>query len=89
MTTSRIRAWYQNPKKHLILAQFRNSPWTGVERYHPVKADRWAVSKGTVLFDPPLFALTKQTDSFSVDRQASGSDRTLDRLNPSNPLFMS
>jgi hypothetical protein len=29
MTTSRILAWYQNPKKHLILAQFSNSPWTG------------------------------------------------------------
>jgi hypothetical protein len=28
MTTSRIQAWYQNPKKHLILAQFSNSPWT-------------------------------------------------------------
>ncbi len=29
MRTSRIQAWYQNPKKHLILAQFSNSPWTG------------------------------------------------------------
>jgi hypothetical protein len=29
MTTSRIQAWYQNPKKHLILAQFSISPWTG------------------------------------------------------------
>jgi hypothetical protein len=28
MTTSRIQASYQNPKKHLILAQFSNSPWT-------------------------------------------------------------
>src|SRR5215471_4815194 len=26
---SRIQAWYQNLKKHLILAQFSNSPWTG------------------------------------------------------------
>jgi len=31
MTTSRIQAWYQNQKKHLILAQFRNSPWTASE----------------------------------------------------------
>jgi hypothetical protein len=29
MTTSRILAWYQNPEKQLILAQFSNSPWTG------------------------------------------------------------
>jgi len=29
MTTSRIQLWYQNPKNHLILAQFSNSPWTG------------------------------------------------------------
>jgi hypothetical protein len=29
MTTSRILPWYQNPNKHLILAQFSNSPWTG------------------------------------------------------------
>jgi hypothetical protein len=28
MRTSRIQAWYQNPKKHLIVAQFSNSPWT-------------------------------------------------------------
>ena len=28
MTTSRIQAWYQNRKKHLILPQFSNSPWT-------------------------------------------------------------
>jgi hypothetical protein len=28
MRTSRIQAWYQNPKKHLILDQFSNSPWT-------------------------------------------------------------
>jgi len=27
MTTSRIRAWYQNPKKHNS-AQSSNSPWT-------------------------------------------------------------
>ena len=32
MRTSRIQAWYQNPKKHLILAQFSNSPWTGQRR---------------------------------------------------------
>jgi hypothetical protein len=29
MTILHILAWYQNPKKHLILAQFSNSPWTG------------------------------------------------------------
>jgi len=29
MKTSCIQAWYQNPKKHLIFAQFRNSPWAG------------------------------------------------------------
>jgi hypothetical protein len=29
MRTSRIQAWYQNRKKHLILDQFSNSPWTG------------------------------------------------------------
>jgi hypothetical protein len=28
MRTSRIQAWYQNSKKHLILAQFSISPWT-------------------------------------------------------------
>ena len=28
MTTSRLQAGYQNPKKHLILAQFSNSQWT-------------------------------------------------------------
>ena len=25
------QAWYQNPKKHLILGQFSNSPWTTLE----------------------------------------------------------
>ena len=25
-----VSAWYQNPKKHLILAHFSNSPWTPV-----------------------------------------------------------
>src|SRR5215469_422971 len=37
MRTSRIRAWYQNPKKqkkHLIFAQFVNSPRTGVFGSH-------------------------------------------------------
>src|ERR1700746_3116473 len=33
MRTSRIQAWYQNPKKHLILAQFSNSPWTSLELF--------------------------------------------------------
>src|SRR2546429_619150 len=28
MRTSRIQAWYQNPKKHLILAQFRSEEHT-------------------------------------------------------------
>src|SRR6516164_5469912 len=37
MTTSRIQTWYQNPKKHLILAQFSNSPWTG----RSARRDRW------------------------------------------------
>ena len=32
MTTSRIQASYQDPKKHLILAQFSNSPWTPWDR---------------------------------------------------------
>ena len=33
MTTSRIQAWYQNPEKHLILAQFSNSPETPILTY--------------------------------------------------------
>ena len=35
MTTSRILAWYQNPKKHQILAQFINSPWTRCDQQLP------------------------------------------------------
>jgi hypothetical protein len=38
MRTPTIQAWYQNPKKHPIFAQFSNSPWTRCS--HDLSCDR-------------------------------------------------
>jgi len=45
MKISCIQAWYQNPKKHLILAQFTNSPWTGYNRRNQGSAGEAAKSR--------------------------------------------
>jgi hypothetical protein len=43
MIALHILAWYQNPKKHLILAQFGNSPWTGMQG--------WCLPEGSLIFE--------------------------------------
>jgi len=47
MTTSRIPAWYQNPKKHLILAaQFSNSMEAATDRQGHVFYNWWNLGQG-------------------------------------------
>jgi hypothetical protein len=48
-------AWYQNPKKHLILAQFSNSPWTryGKQLLEDVKYRKEWAEKVGLGFDLP------------------------------------
>jgi hypothetical protein len=44
------QAWYQNPKKHLILGQFSNSPWTTLEA---AKCDM-RTRRSSVLLNPAI-----------------------------------
>jgi|SRR5215472_930045 len=68
MTTSRIQAWYPNPKKHLILYQFSNSPWTG---------PKWRVDWRELYFLGPgdnLYAVPVSADG---DRLSLGTPQLL------------
>src|SRR6266513_664195 len=58
MRTSRIQTWYQNPTKHLILAQFSNSPWTTAAAFAQLQWSRIQEKPQFEPFDPSTEFLT-------------------------------
>src|SRR5437879_12523615 len=81
MRTSRIQTWYQNPTKHLILAQFSNSPWTTAAAFAQLQWSRIQEKPQFEPFDPSTEFLTAfvAANQGMHARGCSGAGAWLDR----------